>query len=574
MKEIQQQKHASLGDILVRVGIITPDQLKAALSQCDPEQRSLGPVLVALGFTTEDKISKAVSISLNIPFFTTFEGLLDSQTAALLPEAMARKLLVVPILQTGDKLMLGMVNPADMTAIDQVTVNTGMLVQPVMTTLSNMFSAIQEQYGRERIQLLPQAQPEKTPGAPTAAKASQPAVASAAVARVAQASVAGDSVADLVNALLHEGMDQKASDIHLESGDKQMQARFRVDGMLRDGKTFHKDVEAAIVARIKLLARLDITETRLPQDGHIRFVHERRNIDVRVSTLPTVHGEKIVMRLLDSSKSLRKLNELGIAKPILDNFTEAIASPNGLILVTGPTGSGKTTTLYAALAALNKTDRNIVTLEDPVEYVIPRINQMEAFPKIGLDFAAGLRAILRQDPNVILVGEIRDLETAEIAMQASITGHLVFSTLHTNDAVSSVHRLLNMRVEPFMIAAALRGVLAQRLVRRLCDKCKRRQTLSDAALKQLGLSGEVFEAVGCPACDGSGYLGRFPIHEWLSVSKKVRELVIGKGSVDALRAAAEAEGFKSMRKAIMEKVALGETSVEEAMRITSEQADS
>jgi len=550
-----KQERPSLGDILVKVGIITPEQLKTALAQCDPEQRSLGPVLVSLGFATEEKISKAVSIRLNIPFFTTFEGLIDPDVSQVFPESLARKLLVVPIFRVEDKLTVGMVNPTDLNAMDQVAMISNMQVQPVVTTLANLFDAIQQVYGHKSA-------PVQLPAAPVASSkdSDRP---------------AGDSVSDLVNVLLQEGVARKASDIHIESGEKLVRVRFRIDGMLQDGKTYSKDMEAAIMARIKIMSKLDITETRLPQDGHIRFTYGGHNIDVRVSTLPTVHGEKAVLRLLDHSASMRKLHELGIASRIYSGFTDAIASPNGLILVTGPTGSGKTTTLYAAIASLNKPGVNIVTLEDPVEYVLERVNQVESFSKIGLTFAAGLRAILRQDPNIILVGEIRDLETAEIAMQASITGHLVFSTLHTNDAISSVHRLLNMNVEPFMIAAALRGVMAQRLMRRLCDKCKRPQQLSPSQASELGLpeNSSCFEAVGCPECGLSGYSGRFAIHEWMSISRNVRDLIVRKAPVDELRAAAEADGFVSMRKTAMQKVLQGETSIEEAVRLTREQVD-
>ena len=547
--------HTSIGTILIKFGVITPEQLKEALAQCDPEQRSLGPVLISLGFATEEKISKAVSLHLGIPFFTTFEGLLDPEAARGIPEATARKLLVVPVFQDKEKLTLGMVNPTDFKALDQIAGLKGVQVQPVMTSLANLFTAIQEVY---------------MPGKTTARDAGAPGETS----RPAAAAVG--SVVDALNDLLEEGMARLASDIHLEAAETQMRARFRVDGMLQDAKTFPKDIEAALVARVKILAKLDITETRLPQDGHLRFVYGGRGVDVRVATLPTVHGEKVVMRLLDSTKSLRKLKDLGIDAGILARFSEAIASPNGLILVTGPTGSGKTTTLYSALSELNKTDRNIVTLEDPVEYVMDRVNQMEAFAKIGLTFASGLRAILRQDPNIILVGEIRDLETAEIALQASITGHMVFSTLHTNDAVSCIHRLLNMRVEPFMIAAALRGVLAQRLLRRLCDKCKRPLQLSGKQLTELGLpaiAGACFEPVGCRACFNTGYAGRIAIHEWMPVTRAVRELIMRKASVDELRAAVDSEGFKSIRRTAIDKAMAGETSLEEVLRMAREQTE-
>ena len=552
-----------MGDILVELGVITSEQLQAALKQPNLEQRRLGAVLVALGYATEEDIDTAVSTRLGIPYFTSFEGMLDPEVSLLIPEAMARKLLIVPVLRTEDTLSVGMVNPSDTDAIDEVARLSGLHVQPIMTTLANLFDGIQQVYGHKKA-----AAPELTV---------RDAKGKTAAAAPSAAAPAGDTVIDLVNGLLQEGLARRASDIHVEAAGKLVRLRFRVDGMLHDGAVHPKAMEAAIVARVKIMAKLDITETRLPQDGHIRFTYGGRDIDVRVSTLPTIHGEKIVMRLLDSNKSLRKLVDLGIAGPVLERFSAAIKSPNGLILVTGPTGSGKTTTLYAALTELNRPDRNIVTLEDPVEYQIDRINQMEAFAKIGLSFATGLRAILRQDPNIILVGEIRDLETAEIALQASITGHLVFSTLHTNDAVASVHRLFNMNVEPFMIAAALRGVLAQRLLRRLCDRCKVPQPLSEAQAKALGIDSPAGagyrEPRGCEACFQTGYVGRIPIHEWMSVTREVRELIVRKASLDELRAAVNLEGLKTMRQAAVEKAVRGETSLDEVLRVTREQAE-
>jgi type IV pilus assembly protein PilB len=283
-----------------------------------------------------------------------------------------------------------------------------------------------------------------------------------------------------------------------------LRVRYRIDGMMLEAKTFSKDQESSIIARIKIMAKIDITETRLPQDGHLRFHYGGHAVDVRVSTLPTVHGEKVVLRLLDSSKGIKKLEALGLGEKVLASFESAIHCPNGMVLVTGPTGSGKTTTLYAAIASLNKPELNIVTLEDPVEYRLEHINQVEIFSRIGLTFAAGLRSVLRQDPNIILVGEIRDLETAEIAVQAAITGHLVFSTLHTNDAASSIHRLMNMKAEPFLLAAALRGIMAQRLLRKLCAKCRRPHKLTAPERESLGAMAkgveETMEAVGCSDC--------------------------------------------------------------------------
>jgi len=550
-------KKLRMGDILVELGVITPEQLEIALKQTNPEQRRLGALLVSLGFATEEDIDKAVSTRLGIPYFTSFEGMLDPAVASMIPEAMARKLLIVPVLRTDDTLSVGMVNPSDTDAIDEVARLSGLHVQPIMTTLANLFDTIQQIYG-QNVAAPSSAAPKDGRPKPVVTQT-------------------GDTVSDLVNGLLQEGLARRASDIHVEAAGKLVRVRYRVDGMLHDGATYPKTMEAAIVARVKIMSKLDITETRLPQDGHIRFTYGGRDIDVRVSTLPTVHGEKVVMRLLDSSKSLRKLVDLGIAGPVLERFAAAITSPNGLILVTGPTGSGKTTTLYAALTELNRPDKNIVTLEDPVEYQIDRINQMEAFAKIGLNFATGLRAILRQDPNVILVGEIRDLETAEIALQASITGHLVFSTLHTNDSVASVHRLFNMNVEPFMIAAALRGVLAQRLLRRLCDRCKKPRPLTDAQAAELGnvvpAGAGYCEPQGCENCFQTGYAGRIPIHEWMSISREVRELIVRKASLDELRTAVSLEGLVTMRQAAVEKAATGETSLDEVLRVTREQTE-
>jgi type IV pilus assembly protein PilB len=544
-----------MGDILVEMGVITPDQLEVALKQTNPEQRRLGALLVALGFATEEDIDKAVSARLGIPYFPSFEGMLDPQVAPLIPEALCRKLLIVPVMRTEDTLSIGMVNPSDTDTIDEVARLSSLHVQPIMTTLASLFDAIQRVYGHKKL-----VSPAEAKGAKKEAEAQ-----------------AGDTVIDTVNGLLQEGLARRASDIHVEAAGKMVRVRFRCDGMLIDGATYPKSMEPAIVARVKIMAKLDITETRLPQDGHIRFTYGGRDIDVRVSTLPTVHGEKIVMRLLDSSKSLRKLTELGIDGPVLERFAEAIKSPNGLILVTGPTGSGKTTTLYAALTELNRPDRNIVTLEDPVEYMIDRINQMEAFAKIGLNFATGLRAILRQDPNIILVGEIRDRETAEIALQASITGHLVFSTLHTNDSVASVHRLFNMEIEPFMIAAALRGVMAQRLLRKLCERCKAPLPNAVKAAEAMGLvipdAPGYCEPKGCDACFQTGYMGRIPIHEWMSVTRSVREMIVRKASLDDLRAAADQEGLKTMRAIAVEKAKKGDTSLDEVLRVTREQAE-
>ncbi len=552
-------RRATLGSVLVRVGIITPDQLEEALRECGPNPKSLPQVLVALGFTTEEKIFKAVSMQQGIPYFTSFEGVLRLEAAKLVPESMARKYLVVPLFQSDGCLTLGMIDPLDIYAIDTVSNHTGLRVKPVMTTLPNLFEAVQQLYA----------------GKSVAESASPQLAVLEAKDQVIRFQAQEKSVVDVVDSMLQEAMARKASDIHLEPAEKELRVRFRVDGMLQPGKSFSKDMEATVIARVKILAKLNITETRLPQDGHIGFDYGGRKIDLRVSTLPIIWGEKVVLRILDSSQALKKLPDLGLAPAILDSFRAVIQRPNGLVLVTGPTGSGKTTTLYAAIAERNEPNRNIVTLEDPVEYHIDRINQMETNAKIGLTFAVGLRSILRQDPNIILVGEIRDAETAEIAIQASITGHIVFSTLHTSDAVAAVHRLLNMGVEPFLIAAALNGVMAQRLVRRLCERCKRKHAITSLEAQVLGdaaKSGKsFFEAQGCDVCLKSGYTGRFAIHEWLAVSPAIRELILRKASLDDLRAKAKSEKMKSLRDDALVKAEAGATSLEEVIRVTHEE---
>jgi len=428
-----------------------------------------------MGFTTEEKILKGVSIQMGIPYVTILEGMIEPEAAGMISESLARAHVVIPLFKSDDSLIVGMANPMDVRAIDELAMISRLQIRPVMVPLRTVLESIQKMYagpGRQDI---------KPVGEATADVSVAVGMAQEQLIRFQADDL---TVATELNSLIEEGVLRRASDIHLEAGEKIARVRFRVDGMLHDGKTVELSRYVALVARVKILAELDITETRLPQDGHIRYLQSSvprgigmamlgsgQAVDIRVSTVRGVFGEKVVLRILDSNKSLRSLRDMDLSPPVLEMFSTAIRRPNNIILVTGPTGSGKTTTLYAALAELNDLTRNIVTLEDPVEYHIDRITQIEVHPKIGLTFAAGLRSILRQDPNVVLIGEIRDVETAEIAIQVAITGHQVFSTLHTSDAVGAVNRLITMRIEPFLISAALGGVMAQRLVRKLCEKC-------------------------------------------------------------------------------------------------------
>ncbi|MBU2250726.1 MAG: GspE/PulE family protein, partial [Candidatus Omnitrophica bacterium] len=347
--------------------------------------------------------------------------------------------------------------------------------------------------------------------------------------------------------------------------------RYRIDGILHDTMTLPKNLSSGLIARIKVLSNLDIAESRRPQDGKISLNVENRSLDIRVSTFPTVHGENIVMRLLDKSAVILGLSDLGLSKEKLDSFLELIRRPNGIILVTGPTGSGKTTTLYAALTTINSVDKNIITIEDPVEYELPLIRQTQVNAKIGVTFAEGLKAILRQDPDIIMVGEIRDKDTADIAIRASLTGHLVFSTLHTNDAVSSLTRLVDMGIETFLISSSVIGIVAQRLVRVICDKCKEKYTPVDPALKDLGdkAKGDFYRGKGCKNCEGSGFSGRIGIFEFLTINEEIRRMVNEKKTADQISEKALSLGLlKTLREDGLEKVAQGVTTIEEVLRVT------
>jgi type IV pilus assembly protein PilB len=542
--------HAGLGPILVQLGLISEEQLKEAQAKSNPDQRNLSEVVVSMGMVSEEAMLKGLSMRQHVPYFESFEGLLDPEAAKLLPETLAREFLAAPIRKLNKGLLLGMVNTLDIVAMDNAAAASGLRILPVLTTRANLFKTIDFLY------------------APKAAAPAKPNSAPA-------ASAAEISVIDTVNEMLAAAIDGGASDIHLEPAEESVVVRFRVDGLLRDRERLPKDVHSALVARIKILSRLDITETRLPQDGHIRHMHKGRGVDLRISTLSSLFGEKVVVRILDHSKGIRRLSELGMPPAIVSSFQTLLARPTGLILVTGPTGSGKTTTLYAALNEINTREKNIVTLEDPIEYHLDGITQTETLPRAGLTFATGLRAILRQDPNVILVGEIRDLETAEIAVQAAVTGHLVLSTLHTKDAIGTATRLLNMKIQPFLLASALSGVLAQRLVRVLCDQCKKETPPRPEELKLLGAAppkGSRFYApVGCPACRGTGYLGRLAIYEWLEVTEEVRAWIFSGRPADELRRSLKSRGGQSLQEDGLQKAAQGITSLAEVIRVTHEE---
>jgi type IV pilus assembly protein PilB len=490
--------------------------------------------------------------------------LIDPEITKLIPEYLAKKYKAIPLFKIGDTLTVAMANPRDIMALDEIRMKCKIpMIEPVLSTDKAIITAIDQYYGVagsfddvvksiDRVNL-----PPVTEGAET---------------RVLAKAAEEAPVIKLVNLIFMRAIKEKASDIHIEPEEDKVRVRFRTDGILHEVMTTPKNLQSVILSRIKIISEMDIAETRKPQDGRIRLRMENRALDLRVSSFPTIHGENLVLRILDKSSVIFGLAELGFAEKDLKDFEKLIHLPYGIILVTGPTGSGKTTTLYSALTTINSIEKNIITVEDPVEYEIPLIRQTQVNPKAGLTFAAGLRSILRQDPDIVMVGEIRDKETADIAIQASLTGHLVFSTLHTNDAPSALTRLVDMEVEPFLISSSVVGILAQRLVRVICKGCKEKHAATGALLKELGLreGADFYRGKGCDDCKSSGYSGRIGIFEFLRMSDDIKKLIMSKASADEIRKKAVQEGMRTLRDDGLDKARRGVTTIEEVLRVTEE----
>jgi len=458
-----------------------------------------------------------------------------------------------------------MVNPKDIMAIDDIRVKTGIgIIEPAFASEKQIQKKIDEYYGTSSNvdEIVKTIDSGKLP-----ISASDEADAKLLAKEAEQA-----PVIKLVNMVISRAIKERASDVHIEPEESEVRIRYRIDGVLREGMVFPKHLESVILSRIKILSKMDISESRRPQDGRMQLKMEDKRLDVRVSSFPTVHGENIVMRILDKTSMLIGLRDLGLSEAEYNEFDKLIRRPYGIILVTGPTGSGKTTTLYAALSSINSPEVNIITIEDPVEYEVPLIRQTQVNTKAGVTFAAGLRAILRQDPDVIMVGEIRDKETADISIQASLTGHLVFSTLHTNDAPGAIVRLADMGVEPFLISTSVIGVLAQRLVRVICVNCKEPYEVDAGLAKELTIKEALtlYRGKGCEQCKNTGYTGRIGIFEFMPVSEDIKRLIVTKSSSDQIRHAASALGVRSLRDDGLEKAKAGITSIEEVMRVTAE----
>ena len=555
-----------LGEILVADGVTTPEMITAALTRMQTTGERLGEALVALGAVTKDDVLKALAVQNNLPYL--FRGELPSPLPVVknLSPKYLRQYVVCPIAVEGGLLTVATADPLNPMIVDDLRQSTGLDVRIVVSPGEGILEAIDRTYDGAATPLqriVEGLEEERGPEGEEDVNHLRDMAFEAPVIR-------------LVNLLVESAIAAEASDIHIEPFEDTLRVRYRIDGILFDQESPPRRLRDAVTSRIKLMAEMNIAERRLPQDGRIRVSLHGRRVDIRVSTIPTVHSESIVMRLLDRASVFLPLEKLGFGSDTLKHFEALIQRPHGILLVTGPTGSGKTTTLYAALEKINSPDRKILTIEDPVEYQLKGVNQIPVKPKIGLSFATGLRHIVRQDPDVILVGEIRDLETVDIAIQAALTGHMVFSTLHTNDAPGAIPRLQDMGAEPYLIASVLEGVLAQRLVRRICQACRTPETPSAADIEALGVEAPpgvtLYRGLGCDECRNTGYRGRTAIYELFTITEDVRSLILRRASSREIRRLAVEAGMTTLRMDGWSRACEGVTTVEEVLRVTQEDA--
>jgi type IV pilus assembly protein PilB len=551
-----------LAQILLDRGLVDEDQLLAALDAQIATRVPLGPALVASGALTEDQLVGALAEQAGMDYVDLDGAEVAPGAVALVPGAVCRRHVVLPVaLEDDGTLVVAMADPGNVLALDDLRSLTGRAVRPVVASRRALEAAI-DRWVRADSEIADLSQ------------SIQDAQASTGEVEIGDVLDADTPVVRWVNLLVTQAIADRASDIHVEPAETELRVRFRIDGVLKEQQPAPKSMQAAVLSRIKVMSDIDIAERRRPQDGRMSVTHAGQKIDLRVASLPTVWGEKIVMRVLDNSTARLDLRDLSFSDRSFEVYQRAYSKPYGMILVTGPTGSGKSTTLYATVNVVSKPEINVITVEDPVEYRLPGINQIQVNPKAGLTFAGALRSILRSDPDVVLLGEIRDHETAQIAVEAALTGHLVLSTLHTNDAASAVTRLVEMGIEPFLVGSALDAVVAQRLARRLCSKCREAYEPSPADLRSAGFTWpdptrpvELFRPVGCPACSGTGYRGRLALHEVMEVSEPIERHAVARSSAQDVAATARSEGMVSLREDGWQKVCAGHTSLEELLRV-------
>jgi type IV pilus assembly protein PilB len=566
-----------LGDLLVKEKIITPDQLDKALKtqrEAGPNSR-LGSTLVHLGYVSDEEVTNFLSRQYGVPAINLQYFEIDSSVVKLIPEETAKRYQILPLSRVGASLTIAMVDPTNVFAMDDIKFMTGFNIEPVVASESAIMEAIDKAYsGSQQSANVDDLLASMGEEADVELQADQDEMDLAELEKSADEA----PIVKLVNIVMTDAVKRGASDIHIEPYEKEYRVRFRIDGVLQHIMSPPMKLKDAITSRIKIMAKMDISEKRLPQDGRIMLKMQiggkKKQLDFRVNCLPTLWGEKVVMRLLDKENLRLDMTKLGFEPESLEKFQRAVLKPYGMVLVTGPTGSGKTNTLYSSVSLLNKPDTNIITAEDPVEFQLQGVNQVQMKESIGLNFAAALRAFLRQDPNVILVGEIRDFETAEIAIKAALTGHLVLSTLHTNGAPETISRLMNMGIEPFLVATAVHLICAQRLIRRICIECREEVPMPIQAKIDAGFTPEeaktakIFKGKGCPVCNGTGYKGRAGLYEVMEIDDEIRELILIGASAVELKKKAIERGMITLRRSGLVKVKEGVSTLEEVARET------
>ncbi|MFB3143213.1 MAG: type IV-A pilus assembly ATPase PilB [Candidatus Methylomirabilales bacterium] len=559
-----------LGEMLVKSKLISDDQLKKALTQQSSGGGRLGSNLVKLGYLSEEDITSFLSKQYGVPSINLAHFEIDQSVIKLVPAEIAQKHMVIPINRKGNVITVAMADPSNIFAIDDIKFLSGFKVEPVVAAETSIRNAINKHYDSAGLvqdimrdfddrDVSTVDESDEGPDVGDLQRATEDA-----------------PVVKLVNLILSDAIKKGASDIHIEPYEKSFRVRLRIDGILYDVMQPPMKLKAAIISRVKIMSQLDIAERRLPQDGRIKIRMGQKEIDFRVSTLPTLFGEKVVLRLLDKSNLQLDMTMLGFEPQALQIFEKSILLPYGMVLVTGPTGSGKTTSLYSALHRLNTTETNIMTAEDPVEFNLQGVNQVQMKPEIGLNFATALRSFLRQDPDIIMVGEIRDYETAEIAIKAAMTGHLVLSTLHTNDAPSTISRLINMGVEPFLVSASTNMILAQRLCRKICNSCKEEISVPRQALVDTGFTPEEAKALvcyqgkGCMECNDTGYRGRIALYEVLAITDDIKDAILQGAAASEIKELGRKNGMRTLRESGLQKIREGMTTIPETMRVTSQ----
>lgn len=544
-----------LGDLLVEANMLLPEQLEEALVNKSREER-LGDYLIKQQLITEQQLIEVLERQLGIPHIHLSQYVIEPDLLHLVPKELAKRGRLMPVRRENNKLLIAMADPMDYFIIEELRMVTGCQIETSIATKDDIFRAITKYYDLQESM-----EDALEDLAPTDLEDE------------AQITAEDSPIVRLVNQIIASGVAQRASDIHFDPQETELKIRYRVDGVMREERSLPKNMQNIVIARVKIMGELNITERRVPQDGRIKSIVNLRPIDIRLSTLPTIFGEKIVMRILDLSNALSDLNNLSFSEQNLMLFKQMLHKQNGILLITGPTGSGKSSTLYAGLNHLNNEEVNIITVEDPVEYQLEGINQIQVQEEVGLTFASGLRSILRQDPDIIMVGEIRDTETAQIAIRSSLTGHLVLSTLHTNNAVESISRLMDMGVESYLLSSSLLGVMAQRLVRRICRDCAETTASNDFEVDILARYGYekpmLVKGTGCPSCNGTGYRGRLAIHEVLMIDETIKTHILKKANPAEIRNYARSKGFKTLIEDGLQKVVDELTTIEEVLRVVT-----